>query len=71
LSAVARRAKAEAIPITFAPPRWRNLIWATGAALVATRVVLLAHWASDVASGLAIGIGLDRLMRRFACYGQR
>jgi undecaprenyl-diphosphatase len=52
------------------PPRWRNLVWATGAALVTTRVVLLAHWASDVVCGLAIGVGLERLIRRFTGYGQ-
>jgi undecaprenyl-diphosphatase len=52
------------------PARSRNLAWATGAALVATRVVLLAHWASDVACGVAIGVGLERLMRHVTGYGR-
>jgi len=48
---------------TLLPKRWRNLIWVTGAALVTTRIVLLAHWTSDVATGLALGFGLERLLR--------
>ncbi|MBR0750925.1 phosphatase PAP2 family protein [Bradyrhizobium jicamae] len=50
--------------------RWRNLVWATGAMLVTTRVVLLAHWFSDVVCGVAIGAGLERLIRRFTGYGK-
>jgi membrane-associated phospholipid phosphatase len=37
------------------PASQRNLLWGVGAGLVATRVVLLAHWVSDVAAGLAVG----------------
>ena len=60
---------------TLLPARWRNLIWITGGALVATRVVLLAHWASDVVVGLAIGTALERLLRPFTkptrCSGRK
>jgi membrane-associated phospholipid phosphatase len=51
-------------------PAQRNIVWLTGAALVATRVVLLAHWASDVAAGLAIGAGLERLLRPVTGFGR-
>src|ERR1700756_5569147 len=36
------------------PPRQRNAVWLIGAGLVATRILLLAHWTSDVVAGLAI-----------------
>src|SRR3979490_874378 len=51
------------------PARARTLVWGIGAGLVATRVVLLAHWASDVAAGLAIGVVLERMLRLFTRYG--
>jgi undecaprenyl-diphosphatase len=46
------------------PSQQRNTLWAIGAGLVLTRVVLLAHWASDVAAGLLIGAVTERLIRR-------
>jgi undecaprenyl-diphosphatase len=36
--------------------------------LSATRVAILAHWLSDVAAGFAIGIVLERIIRRFTGY---
>jgi membrane-associated phospholipid phosphatase len=48
---------------TLLPPKMRNLVWATGVLLVATRVVLLAHWLSDVLAGLGLGVGVDRVIR--------
>jgi hypothetical protein len=53
------------------PARQRNLAWSVGAGLVLTRVVLLAHWASDVAAGLAVGAGLERMLRLVTGYGRR
>jgi hypothetical protein len=41
----------------------RNAIWAVGGGLVLTRIVLLAHWTSDVVAGLADGAALGRLLR--------
>jgi hypothetical protein len=38
--------------------------------LVATRVVLLAHWASDVAAGLAMGFILERCIRLATGFGE-
>jgi undecaprenyl-diphosphatase len=54
---------------TVLPRGKRNLVWALGAGLVATRIVLLAHWASDVAAGLAIGGLTERLLRFWTGYG--
>jgi membrane-associated phospholipid phosphatase len=50
---------------TLLPTPWRNLIWTAGAALVATRVVLLAHWLTDVIAGLGLGALLERGIRLF------
>lgn len=52
------------------PRKPRNFIWSIGAGLVATRVLLLAHWTSDVIVGLAIGSLTERLLRRLTGYGQ-
>jgi membrane-associated phospholipid phosphatase len=49
---------------TLLPPKYRNVIWGVGTALVATRVILLAHWFTDVLAGLAIGVGIERGLRR-------
>lgn len=50
---------------TLLPATWRNAIWVIGGVLVSTRVMLLAHWLSDVIAGLAIGAGVERLLRPF------
>jgi len=52
------------------PAMQRNLAWGVGAGLIATRVVLLAHWVSDVAAGLAVGVGLERMLRLVTGYGR-
>ena len=52
------------------PSRQRNAVWSIAAALVLTRIVLLAHWASDVAAGLAIGVATERLLRLVTGYGR-
>ena len=54
---------------TVLAPAKRNLVWSVGAGLVATRIILLAHWASDVAVGLAIGALMERLLRFWTGYG--
>jgi undecaprenyl-diphosphatase len=55
---------------TLLPRGKRNLVWALGAGLVLTRVVLLAHWASDVVAGLALGGLTERLLRFWTGYGK-
>jgi undecaprenyl-diphosphatase len=52
------------------PKPQRTLVWLIGAGLVATRIVLLAHWTSDVIAGLAIGVTIERWLRRFTGYGR-
>ena len=41
----------------------RQFVRGLSAALAATRVLLLAHWASDVVAGFATGAVLERLIR--------
>jgi undecaprenyl-diphosphatase len=52
------------------PRRQRRAFWLIGAGLIATRIVLLAHWTSDVIAGLAIGAISERWLRRFTGYGR-
>ena len=49
---------------TLLPPKIRILFWAAGALLVGTRVILLAHWFTDVLAGLGLGVIVERLLRR-------
>jgi undecaprenyl-diphosphatase len=44
-------------------PKWASVAWGTGLALAATRIVLLAHWLSDVLAGIAMGYLVERLLR--------
>jgi len=50
----------------FLPPRWRLLLWPSAAALAATRLLLLAHYPTDVAAGLLLGAAIDRTIARLA-----
>ena len=54
---------------TVLPPAKRNLSWSIGAGLVLTRIVLLAHWTSDVIAGVAIGAAVERLLRHWTGFG--
>ena len=46
------------------PPYLRPLVWASLLGLASTRVMLLAHYASDVVSGLAMGMALGKTVRK-------
>ena len=46
------------------PPRYRPLLWPSPAALAATRILLLAHYVTDVAAGFLLGVLIDRATRR-------
>jgi undecaprenyl-diphosphatase len=43
-------------------PGSSRIVWSIGAALAATRVMLLAHWLTDVVAGLVVGAALERLV---------
>jgi undecaprenyl-diphosphatase len=51
-------------------PTWRRLGLGAACVFSAARVVLLAHWVSDVAVGLVAGFGIERLLRRVTGYEQ-
>lgn len=46
-----------------APPG-RHAVWPAAVMLAGTRILLLAHYPSDVAAGLAIGVAIDSAVRR-------
>lgn len=48
------------------PPTQRRIARGLAIGLSATRILLLAHWASDVAVGFAAGALLERLLRPLA-----
>ncbi|WBL80601.1 phosphatase PAP2 family protein [Bradyrhizobium xenonodulans] len=45
------------------PRSQRRLVRSIAAALSLTRVVLLAHWASDVVAGFVLGVAVERMLR--------
>ena len=51
------------------PRRQRDAVWVAGIGLATTRVVLLAHWTTDVLVGLALGVVTERCLRRLTGYG--
>lgn len=46
----------------FMPPRYRPVLWPSAAALAASRILLLAHYVTDVAAGLMLGMIIDRIV---------
>jgi hypothetical protein len=56
---------------TVLPPAQRIAVWAIGGGVVLTRIVLLAHWTSDVIAGLAVGAATERLLRSLTGFGRR
>jgi PAP2 superfamily len=56
---------------TVLPSAIRNLVWSLGTGLALTRVILLAHWMSDVVIGLAVGALTERLLRFWTGYGSK
>jgi hypothetical protein len=53
------------------PAKQRNAVWGVGFGLVLTRIILLAHWTSDVAVGLGVGALTERILRHFTGYGRQ
>jgi membrane-associated phospholipid phosphatase len=54
---------AVASAVSWAYPKWAPIAWGLGGLIAATRIVLLAHWATDVLAGLAIGALVERCLR--------
>lgn len=54
---------------TLLRPATRNVVWTFGIGLALTRIVLLAHWTSDVVAGVALGALTERLLRLFTGFG--
>lgn len=46
------------------PGRWRPAVWGGAALLAGSRLGLLAHYPTDVAAGLGLGVVLDRTAAR-------
>jgi undecaprenyl-diphosphatase len=46
----------------------RRTIQALAVGLSLTRIVVLAHWASDVVAGFALGAVLERILRPWTGY---
>ncbi|WP_159009941.1 phosphatase PAP2 family protein [Bradyrhizobium sp. S69] len=53
------------------PGKPRAVICGVGATLVLTRIILLAHWTSDVVAGLCVGALVERMLRPITGYGSR
>jgi undecaprenyl-diphosphatase len=51
------------------PPGPRRAIRSIAVGLSLTRIAILAHWASDVLAGFALGAALERLLRPWTGYG--
>lgn len=56
---------------TLLPPKVPARIWTVGTVLVTTRIVLLAHWFTDVVAGLVIGAILERSLRKVTGAGEK
>jgi membrane-associated phospholipid phosphatase len=49
---------------------YRELTWTATVGISITRVLILAHWSSDVAAGFAGGFLIERFLRRWTGYGK-
>jgi membrane-associated phospholipid phosphatase len=53
----------------FVPGRWRRMVWPTAVSLAMTRLGLLAHYPTDVAAGLALGVLIERASEKLVFRG--
>ena len=49
--------------VSWTSPKSAPLAWSLGGLVAATRIVLLAHWMTDVLAGLAMGVVVERCLR--------
>ena len=49
--------------LSWVSPKSAPLAWSLGGLVAATRIVLLAHWMTDVLAGLAMGVVVERCLR--------
>ena len=54
---------AVASAVSWAYPKSAPIAWGLGGVIAATRIVLLAHWTTDVLAGLAMGALAERCLR--------
>jgi membrane-associated phospholipid phosphatase len=54
---------AVASAVSWAYPKSARVAWALGGLIAATRIVILAHWTTDVLAGLAMGALVERCVR--------
>jgi membrane-associated phospholipid phosphatase len=54
---------AVASAVSWAYPKWAPIAWGIGGLIAATRIVVLAHWTTDVLAGLAMGALVERCLR--------
>jgi membrane-associated phospholipid phosphatase len=54
---------AVASAVSWAYPKSAPVAWGLGALIAATRIVILAHWTTDVLAGLAMGALVERWVR--------
>lgn len=50
------------------PKPQRNLVWGVAIGFSLTRIIVLAHWASDVVAGFTLGVWTERMLRRLTGY---
>jgi undecaprenyl-diphosphatase len=63
---------AVASAVSWASPKSAPIAWGLGGLVAATRIVVLAHWTTDVVAGLVMGVLVERSLRplsRHACDG--
>jgi membrane-associated phospholipid phosphatase len=49
--------------VSWASPKSAPIAWGLGGLVAATRIVLLAHWTTDVIAGLVMGALVERCLR--------
>jgi membrane-associated phospholipid phosphatase len=54
--------------------RWRVVVWVIAGGIASTRLILLAHWLSDVVGAFVLGVGLESALYQIdhsACFERK